>query len=104
MASATTTEPANEPANERVPRIEILDSSRIPVIPFAVSLPHLNSQEFDEPTPKQREVSIVGDNVIVGSVVILNNSVMVWVGWGSVDQQRLSESSTVSTSRCGKGR
>ena len=101
MASATTTEPATEPANERVPRIEILDSSRIPVIPFAVSLPHLNSQEFDEPT---REVSIVGDNVIVGSVVILNNSVMVWVGWGSVDQQRLSESSTASTSRCGKGR
>jgi hypothetical protein len=98
MASAT-----SEPTEE-VPRIEILDTPKIRVIPLAVSLPPSTLQEFDEPTPKQSMESIMGDHAIVGSVVILNNSVMVWVGWGTIDYHGSSRSSTVCTnSSFGKG-
>lgn len=65
--------------------IEVLETPNIPVIPFAVSLPSSTLQDFDDPVPKTSTISIVGDNAIVGSIVVLNNSVMVWVGWGNID-------------------
>lgn len=65
--------------------VEVLETPRIPVIPFAVALPSSTLQDFDDPTPKASTVSMVGDNAIVGSIVLLKNSVMVWVGWGKVD-------------------
>jgi hypothetical protein len=65
--------------------VEVLETPQIPVIPFAVSLPSSTLGDFDDPTPKASTVSIIGDNAIVGSIILLKNSVMVWVGWGNVD-------------------
>jgi hypothetical protein len=58
--------------------------SRISVIPFAVSLPTSTLQGFDEPAPKGDPVALVGDNGVVGTILLLNNAVQVWVGWGKV--------------------
>ena len=78
--------PSEEESGQSSNNVEILASPRIAVIPFAVVLPPSTLQDFDNPTPKALStVSIVGDNSIVGSTVLLKNSVMVWVGWGKVD-------------------
>ena len=66
-------------------KVEMLETPQIPVIPFAVSLPASSLQSTDEPESKASAVAMVGDNAIVGSIVLLNNSVTIWVGWGNVD-------------------
>jgi hypothetical protein len=58
--------------------------SRISVIPFAVSLPISTLQGLDEPAPKGNPVALVGDNGVVGTILLLNNAVQVWVGWGKI--------------------
>jgi hypothetical protein len=73
--------------SENVQEEDIIEISppQIPVIPFAVALPTSTLQSWDDPSPpKGNAVSLMGDNGIVGSIVLLNNSVMVWVGWGTL--------------------
>ena len=64
--------------------VEILETPNIRVIPFAVSVPPTNLDSFtDQPQPKTNPILMMGEKSIVGSIVLLNKSVMVWVGWGS---------------------
>jgi len=86
-------------------KVEVLESANIPVIPFAVSLPPSTLQDFDDPAPRASSFAMVGDNAIVGSIVLLNNSVMVWVGWGNIDLASSSDADAEvqSQSRFGKG-
>ncbi len=66
-------------------KVEVLETPQIQVIPFAVSLPPSTLRDFEDPAPKASTISFIGDNAIVGSIVLLHNSVMVWVGWGNID-------------------
>jgi hypothetical protein len=66
--------------------VRLRSQSQIPVIPFAVELPTTTLQSFDdEPTPRRKLLSLVGNDAIVGSIVLLGNSAMVWVAWGKLD-------------------
>ena len=78
---------ASNPEATGNPAVEVVheEAPRIPVIPFAISLPKSTLQNFDDPTPKGDVMALMGDNGIVGSIVLLQNSVMVWVGWGKLD-------------------
>ena len=80
MTSTTTTTSSPSDSNDDVQVVP----SRISVIPFAVSLPTSTLQGFDEPAPKGDPVALVGDNGVVGTILLLNNAVQVWVGWGKV--------------------
>jgi hypothetical protein len=61
----------------------------IPVIPFAVALESSTLQGLDEPDVMKRKVSaLVGNNGVVGTIIVLQNSIIVWVGWGKVQQQQ----------------
>lgn len=59
-----------------------LSDAQVPVIPFAISVPKLASQTPGAPT---LEDSLVGNSGIVGTIVLLKNSAMIWVGWGKLD-------------------
>lgn len=62
--------------------IEVLEAPQIQVVPFAVSSSKpTTAQDFDHTDA----MSIIGDKAVVGTTVILNNAVMVWVGWGNID-------------------
>lgn len=55
-------------------------SPRIQVINFAVELPPSALQGPDEPSP---QMPTPADNVgVVGTITLLNNSAMIWYGWG----------------------
>ena len=73
--TTTTTSPSDSSDAEVV-------TSGISVIPFAVTLPTSTLQEFDEPVSKGNPVALVGDNGVVGTILLLNNAVQVWDGWG----------------------
>jgi hypothetical protein len=60
----------------------VMSEPQIPVIPFAVALSNSALQSPGAPTLKN---SLVGDNGIVGTIILMRNSVMVWVGWGKLD-------------------
>jgi hypothetical protein len=62
----------------------LVSEPQIPVIPFAITLPTSTLQSFDDPLPKGNSVSLMGNNGIVGSIVLLRNSAVVWVGWGTL--------------------
>eukprot|EP00980_Cylindrotheca_fusiformis_P022294 scaffold9176_cov129-Cylindrotheca_fusiformis.AAC.18 len=61
--------------------VKTLSEAEIPVLPFAVSLPKAALQSRDS---SPLEKTVVGDKGIVGTIVLLTNSVMVWVGWGTI--------------------
>ena len=78
--------------------VQILDQPGIRCVPFAVELSSSTIQGFDEPESSTRKVSaLVGNNGVVGTILFLNNSIIVWVGWGKVDTTSTSSSSTTST-------
>lgn len=86
------------------PDVEILDEARIQAIPFAVTLPKSTIQDFDGPELKTSSISVVGDNAVVGSIVVLKKSVMVWVGWGNIDPYQTQDAGSLkSTGSFGKG-
>jgi hypothetical protein len=79
----------------------LVSEPQIPVIPFAITLPTSTLQSFDDPLPKGNSVSLMGNNGIVGSIVLLRNSAMVWVGWGTLG---LTGSEAASTKHDGFGK
>ena len=77
--------------------VQILDQPGIRCVPFAVELSSSTIQGFDEPESSTRKVSaLVGNNGVVGTILFLNNSIIVWVGWGKVDTTSTSSSTTTS--------
>jgi hypothetical protein len=85
-----------------------LDQPRIQIQQFAVALPTSTLQGLEEPTPKGAAVnSLIGDNGVVGSIIYLQNSVTVWVGWGKIDMSSTSsetQSITSHSSSIGTGK
>lgn len=73
--------------------VKRLESPKIPIIPFAVPLPKSGLLGPDE--------LLIGNDGIVGTITVLKNSVIVWVGWG-----KLVDSSNDGSSEYefGKGR
>ena len=65
--------------------VRLMSQNQLAVIPFAVALPTSTLQQLDEPSPKGNVLSLMGNNGIVGSIILLKNSAMVWVGWGKLD-------------------
>jgi hypothetical protein len=90
--------PSTATENENV---RLMSEAQIPAIPFAVALPTSTLQNFDEPTPKGAILPLMGNNGVVGSIILLRNSVMVWVGWGKLD---LSSSQTTQSNDSGFGK
>ena len=59
--------------------IRVLESPKIPIIPFALTLSDTGV------TPLEKSASLlIGNNGIVGTITLLQNCVIVWVGWGQV--------------------
>eukprot|EP00934_Nitzschia_sp_Nitz4_P005868 Nitzschia sp. Nitz4//scaffold283_size24287//16133//16803//NITZ4_008407-RA/size24287-augustus-gene-0.30-mRNA-1//1//CDS//3329545660//5858//frame0 len=69
--------------------VEKLDEPRIKTVPFWVNVPQVSLQSLDDPNrPAANQGTPLDDKVVVGSVVLLNNSFMVWVGWGNTHTKR----------------
>ena len=87
--------------------VEVLSQPNIAVIPFAVALPTSLLQGLDEPTPKGSPLALMGENGIVGTVILLNKSVQVWVGWGKLILEGFNQVEPplvdMSTTRVGTG-
>ena len=59
-------------------------STNIKQFTFAVALPQGVGHETNLPDPI---LQMIGDAGIVGSVLVLNNAAMIWLGWGHVDSR-----------------
>jgi hypothetical protein len=70
--------------------VTVMNDPQIPVISFAVALPSSALQNVDDPASKN---NLVGNNGIVGTIIVLQNSVMVWVGWGELDMNPSDDAS-----------
>lgn len=102
--SSNTMKPSDQAAgNEQAIKIEVLDTPNISVVPFAVSLPQSKLQDLGASSPKQSMLSVLCENGIVGSVVLLKNSAIVWVGWGTIDP-RSSDYEMGKSRRFGTGK
>eukprot|EP00545_Synedropsis_sp_CCMP1620_P007996 CAMPEP_0119029474 /NCGR_PEP_ID=MMETSP1176-20130426/40539_1 /TAXON_ID=265551 /ORGANISM="Synedropsis recta cf, Strain CCMP1620" /LENGTH=212 /DNA_ID=CAMNT_0006985819 /DNA_START=41 /DNA_END=679 /DNA_ORIENTATION=+ len=75
-----------------------LDSSNnnIRQLTFGVPLPNDVAHDplSDLPAPVR---SLMGDAGIVGSVLLLKNSAMIWLGWGNIDTRTTTTTTTTST-------
>lgn len=130
QSSSTTADSTSAPP---VPDVEVLSEAKIVTIPFAVSLPKAALQGFDDSiddddlsSTKRKKKSVpktvdeaggeedtsaiplIGMNGIVGSIVLMGNSAMVWVGWGTLDLYSTNASTNIklpdtNTSGFGKG-
>lgn len=69
---------------------ELGSSSNMQQLTFGVALPQSVGHETDLPEPVRQ---LMGDAGIVGSILLLKNSAMIWLGWGHVDTR--SGSTTV---------
>jgi hypothetical protein len=83
--------------------VQEMKESQIPVISFAVALPTSTLRSIDDPTPKGDSISLMGDNGIVGSITLLRNSAMIWVGWGTLDLSGATKESSAAANNFGKG-
>ena len=81
--------------------IQILESPKIPIIPFAVTLPNSSLQGPDDPTLQNNSSLSIGKNGIVGTITLLQNSIIVWVGWGKLDH---NDTTNDNFSEFGRGR
>jgi hypothetical protein len=82
--------------------VQEMKESQIPALSFAVALPTSTLQSIDDPTPKGDSISLMGDNGIVGSIILLRNSAMIWVGWGTLDLSGATKESSAANN-FGKG-
>lgn len=65
-----------------------LPTARIHVQSFAVALTSSVLQGLDESIHHSSTVPLLNDDTgIVGSITILKNSAMIWMGWGTIQQQ-----------------
>lgn len=93
-------------ATEKDDVVEI-ETPQIPAIPFAISLPASTLQRLDDDplkTDNDNTVSLIGDNGIVGSIVLLNNALIVWVGWGTLNLTSTSEDLGLHTTQVAFGK
>ena len=100
--TATTTTTTSDDGNDDV---QVLDQPPgIRCVPFAVALESSTLQGLDEPSSESRKVSaLVGNNGVVGTILFLNNSIIVWVGWGKVDTTTTTTSSSSSSTTAAGG-
>ena len=94
--------------NRNATDVQILDQPGVRCVPFAVTMSSSTLQGFDEPQPTARKVSaLVGNNGVVGTILFLQNSIIVWVGWGKVDSKTVNspkDSVAAKTSTVGSGK
>ncbi len=63
---------------------ELEINTNIKQFTFAVALPQSVGHETNHQDPI---LQMMGDAGIVGSVLILNNAAMIWLGWGNIDSR-----------------
>ena len=107
-----TQQDTNTATSDEDTKVVLMETPQIPIIPFGVKLPAATLMGFDEPSMPSSQtdsMSLMGDNGIVGSIILLNNSVMVWVGWGTLNvmsttsEPALAPPNTSHASSFGKG-
>ena len=88
--------------------VQILDQPGLRCVPFSVTMSSSALQGLDEPQSTARRVSaLVGNNGVVGTILFLQNSIIVWVGWGKVDSKTANspnDSVVEKTSVVGSGK
>lgn len=86
--------------------VQVLDQPGMRCVPFAVTLSSSTLEALDEPQTSARKVSaLVGNNGVVGTILFLKNSIIVWVGWGKIDSKTTNSTNeaTAKTTVVGSG-
>jgi hypothetical protein len=82
----------NDPSSLVVP-----EDPRTEILSFAVALPAESMRGLDEPSVRTG-VELMGGHGVVGTIVVLKKSIMIWLGWGNL-QQGTGSATTVNQSR-----